>query len=183
MNINDNKDPNKEPEKKWSDKLDETKDSIQEKYEEVTDNLKESIDETKENINESVKTGVKATKNFFKKLIIGLFVLAILALGVFMLYSNWTFSEGTRAGNLMKISKKGYVFKTYEGQLGMEGMQPDENGGLSSVWNFSVKDDELYKRLESLQGKEVTIKYKEINRAMPWQGDTNYFVYDVDVRQ
>lgn len=172
--------------------LGDAKDNLAEEYNEAKEKLGEEIDDAKEALDEKfdkatdaissgVKTGVKKTKSFFKWLFALLFVGAILAGIGYFLYSNWTFSEGTRAGKLMKVSKKGYVFKTFEGQLGMEGMQTGADG-LSSVWNFSLTDESLYRELESLQGNDVTLRYKEINKAMPWQGDTNYFILDVEKR-
>ncbi len=103
--------------------------------------------------------------------------------GVYMLYANWTYSDGTRTGYLIKISEKGYIFKTYEGQLNLGGFQDSDQGNIvGNTWNFSLKDDALYKKLGELEGQKVTLSYKEINKAMPWQGDTNYFVYDAKVK-
>jgi hypothetical protein len=101
-----------------------------------------------------------------------------------MLWCNWTYSDGTRTGYLIKISEKGYVFKTYEGQLNLGGFQDSDQGNIvGNTWNFSLKDDALYKRLGELEGKKVSLSYKEINKSMPWQGDTNYFVYDVKKKE
>ncbi|MBK8557678.1 MAG: 6-phosphogluconate dehydrogenase [Lewinellaceae bacterium] len=89
-------------------------------------------------------------------------------------------SEGTRTGILFKISKKGYVFKTYEGQLQL--------GGTSlmtqqSVWEFSAQNQAVYEKLQTMEGKPVKCKYKELVNAFPWQGDTNYIVYDTEELQ
>lgn len=187
------KDDLNEKKNKLSKDFDNTKEHLAEEYNEAKEKISEEIDEAQEVLDEKfnkaseaissgVKSGVKKTKRFFRWLFALLFMGLILAIIGYFLYCNFTFSEGTRAGNLMKVSKKGYIFKTYEGQLGMEGMQPDANGGLSSVWNFSLKDEALYRELEALQGSEVTLRYKEINKAMPWQGDTNYFILDVEKR-
>ena len=169
------------------DKKDNIVDSISEKNEQISnsiketkDDIKESIQEKKEGISKSINTGVKKTKSFLKKLFIGLSVLGILSLGFYMFYSNWTYSEGTRAGNLIKISKKGYIFKTCEGQLKLGGIDlQNQNDGLSDTWNFSVTDETVINKLENLQGQKVVLKYKQINKAMPWQGDSDYFIYDV----
>ncbi len=186
MDLNDKNEEKKDLDKNkesWGDKLDETKENLSEKYEEVTDKIQGSIEETKDSINKTVKSGVKKTKSFFKKLFIGLFVLALLAFGAYMLYSNWVFSEGTRTGQLIKISKKGYVFKTYEGQLNLGGIEGGPEGMMGTIWNFSMKKEDMYHKLEELEGKKVMLRYKEINKSMPWQGDTNYFVYEVEERE
>jgi len=183
------KDDLNEKKDKLSKDLGDTKDHLAEEYNEAKEKLGEEIDEAKEAIDEKlekasdaistgVQSGVKKTKSFFKWLFALIFVGVILTVIGYFLYSNFTYSEGTRTGNLMKVSKKGYVFKTYEGQLDMGGMQTNTEG-LSSVWNFSLTDDALYKELEDLEGQKVTLRYKEINKAMPWQGDTNYFIYEV----
>ncbi|MEL7022028.1 MAG: hypothetical protein AAGK47_10485, partial [Bacteroidota bacterium] len=90
---------------------------------------------------------------------------------------------GTRAGDLIKISKKGYLFKTYEGQLKLGGIDlENEDEGLSDTWSFSVTNDAIYRKLEELQGQKVVLRYRQINKAMPWQGDTDYYIYQVETR-
>ncbi len=170
------------------DKKDDFVESISEKNEKIVssiketkDDIKESIQEKKEDLSKSINSGVKKTKSFLKKLIFGLLFLGVLSFGFYMLYANWTYSEGTRAGNLIKISKKGYVFKTYEGQLKLGGIDlQNQNDGLSDTWNFSVTDETVIAKLEKMQGQKVVLRYKQINKAMPWQGDTDYFICDVE---
>jgi hypothetical protein len=87
-------------------------------------------------------------------------------------------SEGTRIGVLFKISKKGYVFKTYEGQLQLGGAQMMTQ---QSVWDFSAKNAEVYQKLQDMEGKSVKCHYKELVNAFPWQGDTDYIVYDAEL--
>ncbi|MEL6276830.1 MAG: hypothetical protein AAFU03_17155, partial [Bacteroidota bacterium] len=154
--------------------------SLKEEFEEQKDKIAAEIQEVKENIEEGVATGVKNTKWFFRRVfLLGLVGLLVFTVGFFV-WSNWTYSDGTRTGYLIKISKKGYVFKTFEGQLNLGGFRDSEQGQIvGNTWYFSLTDDELYNKLEALQGQKVMLRYKEINRAMPWQGDTNYFVYEV----
>ena len=155
--------------------------SFKEEFEEKKDKIAEEIKETKEEIGVAVEKGVKKTKSFVKKIFLFSFLIAIVAFGSYILYSNWTYSDGTRTGFLIKISEKGYVFKTYEGQLNLGGFQTgDDSSIVGNTWKFSLQDDALYKKLEQLQGKKVMLRYKEKNKAMPWQGETNYFVYDVE---
>lgn len=150
-------------------------------FEEKKDKIAEEIKETKEEIGDAVEKGVKKTKSFVKKLFFFSLLIGIVAFGSYMLYSNWTYSDGTRTGFLIKISEKGYVFKTFEGQLNLGGFQTgDDSAIVGNTWSFSLQDDTLYKKLEQLQGKKVMLRYKEKNKAMPWQGETNYFIYDVE---
>ncbi len=159
--------------------LDNAKESISSSIESTKDSISKEITETKESISKTVDSGVKKTKSFFRKVLIYSSILLVLAGIGYMLWANWTYSEGTRTGYMMKISKKGYVFKTYEGQLNLGGLQEDNSSVLGNVWSFSLKEDYLSKKLEEMEGKKVQLRYKEINKAMPWQGETNYYVYDV----
>lgn len=163
------------------DSITEKKDDIVNSIKETKEDIVESLQEKKDGISKSIGSGVKKTKSFFRKVIIGSIVLFILSIGVYMIYANWTYSEGTRAGNLIKISKKGYIFKTYEGQLKLGGIDlsnPEE--GMSDSWSFSVSDEGVFKELEKRQGQKVVLRYKQINNAMPWQGDTDYYIYAVE---
>ncbi len=85
-----------------------------------------------------------------------------------------SYSQGYRAGELVKFSKKGVVFKTWEGQISQEATQP--------LWNFSVQDNkpEVISKLKALQGKHVNLTYKERFKTFPWLGDTKYFVIAVE---
>ncbi len=107
-------------------------------------------------------------------------LVALLALAGYYVYRTWVYSEGTRTGTLIKASRKGNVLKTYEGQLhlGNSSMMTEQ-----SVWNFSIKDKATYDALQPLEGKAVKCHYKELNHAFPWQGDTNYLVYKVELAQ
>lgn len=162
-------------------KSDNEKDGIFNSLEKIGDNIKESTERTGQQISSGFNTGVKKTVSFFKKLLVIALILGILTLIGFFLYANYTYSEGTRAGTLIKISKRGMVFKTYEGQLKLGGIDlSNAEEGLSDTWSFSVTDKEIVKILEKLQGREVILKYKEINRSMPWQGETHYFIKSVE---
>jgi len=85
-----------------------------------------------------------------------------------------TFSEGSRSGQLIKFSKKGMFFKTYEGEIsqGISGAQ---------LFQFSVeeKEQEIIEKLDKFQGKYVKVRYKERYRTFPWWGDTKYFIESV----
>ncbi|MFK7032299.1 6-phosphogluconate dehydrogenase [Flavobacterium oreochromis] len=85
-----------------------------------------------------------------------------------------TYSEGTRTGELIKFSKKGYVFKTWEGELSQ---------GLSGnkIFSFSILDNEnkTIEKLKNLEGRYVKVTYIERYKTFPWWGDTTYFVANV----
>lgn len=154
--------------------------TLKEDFEEKKKALSDEIGETKEAISSTIGSGVKKTKRFFKKLLIYSFLGLIMGIAGYFIWANWTYSEGTRTGYLMKLSRKGYVFKTYEGQLNLGGFQESDNTSIiGNIWNFSLKEKELARQLEELEGRKVQLRYKEINKAMPWQGDTNYYIYEI----
>ncbi len=177
----ENENPKEEKDPKVDDKnmFEEAADSLSKGYEEKKDAVSKSITDTKDSVSKSIDSGVKKTKSFFRKVFIFSLISLVLAGVGYMLWANWTYSEGTRTGYMMKISKKGYVFKTYEGQLNLGGLQEDNSSVLGNVWSFSLEEDYLSKKLEEMEGKKVQVRYKEINKAMPWQGETNYYVYDI----
>ena len=87
-----------------------------------------------------------------------------------------TFSEGYRAGELIKISKRGMVFKTWEGRLS-QGVSEEQQ------FNFSVQktDKEVLEQLKEFQGKKVRLTYIERFGTFFWMGDTKYYVKGVEV--
>lgn len=121
-----------------------------------------------------------------KKLL--LIIIAILFLGTlgYFSISNMTYSSGSRAGYLIKISQKGYIFKTYEGQLNLGGISSgggDDLGaiGRNHIWAFSVEDEAVYKELQKYEGRRVSLAYRQVYKNFFWQGDTDYFIQEVEV--
>lgn len=127
---------------------------------------------------------VSATKSLFKRMVQRvlwiLLLVGVLGGGVYYLVRTYTLSDGNRSGVLFKISRKGILFKTYEGQLHLGGsIQMTEQ----SVWNFSAKNAAVYEQLQQFEGRNVTLHYREVVNAFPWQGETNYLVDDVHLVQ
>ena len=119
----------------------------------------------------------------FKKIlwfivIVGLAVLAYLYFG--------TFSEGSRAGIIMKVSKRGVLFKTWEGQMNTEtfGAVKDSKNIVTETFTFSVEkgNKELIDELNeaALSGERVNLKYIERFIKVPWRGDTKVFAVGVE---
>ncbi|MDI1353676.1 MAG: hypothetical protein PSX36_02070 [bacterium] len=118
----------------------------------------------------------------FTKFIRIAILLLLVSLVSYYFICGITYSEGTRSGVLNKISKRGYVFKTREGEMNIGGLNQGEGTIMPlSIFKFSVKQDSIYDQLEQLQGKKVVVHYKEVIKSFFWQGDTNYFVYKVNV--
>ena len=102
-----------------------------------------------------------------------LVVLAALFAGYTLLTLWWSYSEGERVGVLQKLSRKGWVCKTYEGELALyvvSGMAPQ-------IWTFTVRDPKVAAQLNHVLGERVRLHYSE-HRGLPTScfGDTGYFV-------
>jgi len=106
-------------------------------------------------------------------------VLLVLAAGLYIVFIfTWSYSEGDRVGYLQKLSHKGWLCKTYEGELAMTTVP----GVAPVLWTFSVKmwDEPLAQQVNVLLGKRVVLHYREF-RYLPSTcfGDTPYFVDSV----
>ena len=104
-------------------------------------------------------------------------------IALFVLYTwtalTWDFSDGERAGILQKFSEKGWICKTYEGELAMTSVP----GVMPVLWAFSVRDDEVAQQLRDAIGKHIAVHYTE-HKGIPTDcfGETGYFVDSVTVR-
>ncbi|MEZ4925123.1 MAG: hypothetical protein R3A50_02530 [Saprospiraceae bacterium] len=118
----------------------------------------------------------KAKKALRRTLWIGLVAFFLFGIGYYV-YRTYTISEGSRTGTLFKISKKGVLFKTFEGQLHLAGSVMMTS---QSTWDFSALNAGVYQELQNFEGKSVKCYYREKIDPFPWQGDTHYLVYRVE---
>ena len=91
---------------------------------------------------------------------------------------SWSYSEGERAGFLQKVSYKGWIYKTWEGELSLVAIP----GAAPEKFFFTVRDEAVAQQLNEVAGKRVTLKYEQ-HRGLPTScfGDTDYFVVGVAV--
>ena len=106
------------------------------------------------------------------------FLVALVVL--FALYTvavlHWSYSSGERAGYLQKLSSKGFVCKTWEGELQLVAVP----GSTPEKFLFSVRDDAVAQRINAAMGKRVTLTYAQhIGVPSSCFGETEYFVSDV----
>ena len=114
--------------------------------------------------------------------------IAIAVLAVALLGGIWfafvaDYSDGYRVGKIIKLSRKGYVFKTWEGTLDFGYLQNDPDAGVATrIWDFSVSSDEVTKDVDAAIAGDYKTKvwYHEKYLKLPWRGDTKYFVYKVE---
>ena len=112
-------------------------------------------------------------------------ILVIIVILVFVFLNSSNYSKGFRAGVPMKVSKKGVIFKTNEGELNVGGMTDSPEGAIPSVWAFSVSKahPEVLEKLDDAitHSKRVKLYYNEKYVKFFWKGDTKYFVYEVEI--
>ena len=103
----------------------------------------------------------------------GVLAAALVLLGLYiMLALSWSYSDGERTGYLQKFSRKGWICKTYEGELAMSTVP----GVAPVLWSFTVRDAAVATRINALVGQRVALHYEE-HRGLPTDcfGDTAYF--------
>jgi hypothetical protein len=111
-----------------------------------------------------------------KKILISIITICIALLTLYYVAVYYlTFSEGYRSGELVKISNKGIVFKTWEGKLS-QGISEE----LQFEFSIEDKEKEVIEGLKNLQGQKVKLTYIERFGTFPWLGDTKYFVTKVE---
>ncbi len=139
------------------------------------------MSEFREIIRDGAREAGRKTLRITKKVLILLLIAGIAGSLGYYGWGNLTFSSGSRSGQLMKLSRKGYVLKTYEGQLFLGVYVPGQPAmAPGNIWEFSVKNRAVYNDIQRLEGQQVRLYYKEHFRTFPWQGDTRYFVYKAE---
>lgn len=106
----------------------------------------------------------------------------ILILVLFATYTwlsmKWSYSEGERAGYVQAFSNKGWLCKTWEGELAMVALP----GTLSEKFPFSVRDDAVAEKINKTMGKRVAVVYQQhIGVPTTCFGETGHFVVDVRI--
>ena len=91
---------------------------------------------------------------------------------------GYSYSRGDRAGYVQKLSKKGWLCKTWEGELAMSAIP----GAMPQLFLFTVKSDSVAALLEKNLGKRVSLTYDE-HRGVPTScfGETSHFVSNVRI--
>lgn len=92
----------------------------------------------------------------------------------------FVFAEGTKAGVLNTFQKKGYLFKTYEGQLIQSGFRGNPGTAIqSNEFYFSVTDENVAQKLMQHSGRDMELHYKRYQGALPWRGMQLYVIDSV----
>ena len=126
----------------------------------------------------SQSLGQKIKKTLIKWGVLGLLVLF---LGVALwgwICLHFVYSTGERAGFVQKFSKRGWIIKTWEGELAMVNLP----GAMPEIFYFTVRDESLVPSIENTMGNRVVLTYNQ-HKGLPAHvfGDTPYFVNKVRV--
>lgn len=104
----------------------------------------------------------------------GLFAMIAIVFALYVTAAlHWSYSKGERAGFLQKVSDKGWICKTWEGELSLVALP----GAAPEKFLFTVRDAEVAKQVSAAAGKRVTLVYEQ-HKGLPTScfGDTDYFV-------
>lgn len=133
--------------------------------------------------NESFGQKVKRTTTKFVKrvLLLGLLLLA----GLLAFWQWGVYEEGVKAGKVLSVSEKGFIFKTHEGKLNLETFGALKGASpIAESFDFSVEkgNEEVIKDLQevALSGERVNLYFIKRYVRFPWRGDTNVFVEKVE---
>lgn len=114
------------------------------------------------------------------KIVLFGFLAAVAGVGALwtLITLTFSYSDGDRVGFVQKFSHKGWVCRTWEGELAMTPVP----GSTPQIFAFTVRDLGVAKRIQDAEGKRVALHYKE-KRGVPSScfGDTSYFISDVRV--
>ena len=121
-------------------------------------------------------TGARQGKNWFLWFI-GFTVLGLaLFIGYTWLVLSWSYSSGERAGYVQKFSQKGWLCKTWEGELAIVAIP----GSLPEIFPFTVRDDKVAAEINAVMGKRVSLAYQQhLGIPSTCFGETGYFVSKV----
>jgi len=122
------------------------------------------------------KTGASA-KKWAIRLVVGGVLLFVVGFGLYTYGTlSYSYSKGERVGFVQKLSQRGWMCKTNEGDLAMVNIA----GQQAEIFHFTVRDDAVAKKIETFAGHRVALQYEE-HRGVPSScfGDTTYFVVDV----
>ncbi|MGH8252016.1 MAG: hypothetical protein ACREVI_15215 [Steroidobacteraceae bacterium] len=104
----------------------------------------------------------------------------VLLVGFTWFTLNWSYADGERAGYVQKLSRKGWICKTWEGEMAMVTMP----GTVAEKFYFTVPDDAVARKINTSVGRRVALHYEQ-HMWIPFScfGDTGYFVTDVRVSE
>ena len=112
-----------------------------------------------------------------KLIIVAVLIVPVIGFGLYTWSAlTWSYSKGERAGYVQKFSKKGWICKTWEGELAIVSIP----GTMSEKFSFTVRDNAVAGRINQTMGKRVALTYQQhVGIPTSCFGETEYFVVDV----
>ena len=111
-----------------------------------------------------------------KNLIVGLAVIAALITAYILFVLNWSYSSGDRAGWVQKFSRKGWICKTWEGELALVSVP----GTAVEKFYFTVRDDAVAEKIRRAMGERVSLHYdQKVGLPTSCFGEMRYFVRSI----
>lgn len=108
-------------------------------------------------------------------------IIGILAALVVGAVGGCSVSDGTRIGTITKFSQKGFMVKSWEGEMVLGGIRGAAQGGtVANTWQFTVIKTDLAPKVEALLGKEVKVKYHQVLVHNPLARDTSYEILSIE---
>jgi hypothetical protein len=124
---------------------------------------------------------MKKTRKIMR--LLGILLLLFLIIFIYIKYF-YTYSDGYRSGYLQKFSRKGLIFKTYEGEMILSSIKSTSNIAIASEkFLFSVTDKKLATQLDTIQGDYVTVQYEQRRGILFWRGESEYIVTSVKLKK
>lgn len=123
---------------------------------------------------EHVRTEPRKRKRWGLRIVTALVLVPLLLLSLWTAVTlNFSYSSGKRGGYLQKFSQKGWLCKTWEGEIAMANLP----GTMPEIFQFTVRDDSVAAQLNKMIGQRVALDYKQ-HRGVPGTcfGDTQYYV-------
>jgi len=106
--------------------------------------------------------------------------IALLIAGYFWVVLSWSYSSGERAGWVQKLSNKGWICKTWEGEMALVSMP----GAMSEMFYFTARDDGVAEQLNKVMGKRVSLHYEEkVGLPTSCFGETRHYVTRVTLME
>jgi hypothetical protein len=123
---------------------------------------------------------VTNTKRFGVFFAVFVLIAILLCAGYLWLVLHWSYSDGQRAGFVQKFSKRGWICKTWEGELLLTTLP----GVVPEKFEFTVRDDAVADQVAAAAGKRVVLTYSQ-HKGIPGScfGDTEYYIEKVQVTQ
>ena len=105
--------------------------------------------------------------------LVAILIVGLLAIAWFWFFLTWNYSTGERAGWIQKFSEKGWICKTWEGEMAMVSMP----GTTQEKFLFTVRDDAVAEKINKVMGKRVSLSYKEkVGLPTSCFGETRHYV-------